>query len=579
MSNYYPIMLIYFRKALLCRINRAVSCRKAVCGFMRALLSGLGALLVAWQLGCGEEEPVVARVGSSEITRAQLDAFIERLPDGMRSKKEGRDALLEHLQAIVSQELLLQEIRHRGVDTSEAVTHKLGQLSRRRLVDRYQAQFVFPRVQVAAEEVERAFVDLGYDRERLVSRILVRTSEELDEVLGQLRDGTSFEDLARKFAANDLYARDGDGIVGWMGQLKVRQLAIPQRVFSSLPVGQVAEPLRLPGGWQIYRFAEERKAEIAEYWEEVHRVLQREERKAEIQKEFEALSRRYGLRLHTEVLQLLLERLGTRPLSALQLDAGEKGRALYSFSEEKLTLGDYVADLKAMGFTDVLHDSAHVVEFAKRVSLRSRLMVAAAREQGWEREEAFAEWYERKRRGLVLRQLMAEETAGKLQPGEAAVVAYYEREKDRLRSPEQVEIREVSAQTEEEGLELRRQIEAGTEILELLQRPGITSHGDRRGRGQMRLLRQHRARYPEMVDSAFAAAKGDLVGPVKTPYGYAVFRVLQISGGEIQSLEEVRDRVEGILRQRREGELIEAYIDSLRERDRDRVELFADGLH
>ena len=66
---------------------------------------------------------------------------------------------------------------------------------------------------------------------------------------------------------------------------------------------------------------------------------------------------------------------------------------------------------------------------------------------------------------------------------------------------------------------------------------------------------------------------------MKVPYGYAVFRVLQISGGEIQSLEKVRDRVEGILRHRREGELIEAYIDSLRERDRDRVELFADGLH
>ena len=36
---------------------------------------------------------------------------------------------------------------------------------------------------------------------------------------------------------------------------------------------------------------------------------------------------------------------------------------------------------------------------------------------------------------------MAEETAGKLQPSEAAAVAYYEREKDRLRSPQQVEIR------------------------------------------------------------------------------------------------------------------------------------------
>jgi len=546
---------------------------------MRFLLVGLGTLLGALQLaGCGQEDPVVARVGSVEITKTQLHAFIERLSPGLRSKQEGRAALLEHLQAAVSQELLLQETQAWSTDTSAAVAHKLGQLSRRRLVARYQAQFVTPRVQVTPEEIERAFVELGYDRERRVSRILVRTSEALDEVLGQLRAGTSFEDLAHKFAANDLYARDGDGIVGWMGLTQLPRVAIPPRLFSSLPVGQIAVPLRLPGGWQIYRFVEDRQAEIADYWEEVQEILKDERREAEMQKEFEALSRTHGLRLHAEVLQLLLERLGGRPLSALQLGEDEKRRALYSFSEEELTLGDYVADLKSKGLTDVLHDSAHVVAFAQRASLRPRLMAAVARQQGWDREEGFAAWYERKHRELTLRQLMAEETAGKLQPSEAAVVAYYEQEKDRLRSPEQVTIREVSAATEEEGLELRRQIEAGTEILELLQQPGITSHGDRRGKGQMRLFQQHRVRYPEMVDSAFAAAVGDLVGPVKTPYGYAIFRVLQIEGGEIQSLEEVRERVESALRQRREGELIGAFINTLRERHQDRVELFADRL-
>ena len=547
---------------------------------MRSLLVGLGVLLGALQLvGCGEADPVVARVGAVEITKTQLQAFIERLSPGLRSKKEGREALLEHLQAAVSQQLLLQEAQDRGIDTSAAVAYKLGQLGRQRLVERYQAQLVFPRAQVAPEEIERAFVELGYDRERRVSRILVRTEEELDEVLGQLRSGTPFEDLARKFAAYDLYARDGDGIVGWMGLTQLPRVAIPARVFSTLPVGHIAAPLRLPGGWQIYRFDEDRQAEIADYWEEVQERLRKERREVEAQKEFEALSRTHGLRLHTEVLQLLLERLGGRPLRALQLGEDEKRRALYSFSEQELTLGDYVEDLKSRGIGDVLHDSTHVVGFAQRISLRSRLMATAARQQGWDKEEGFAAWYQRKRRELIIRQLMAEETADKLQPSEAAIVAYYEKEKDRLlRSPEQVQIREVSAETKEEGLELRRQIEAGTEILELLQQPGVTSHGDRRGKGQMRLFQQHRVRYPELVDSAFAAAVGDLVGPVETPYGYAVFRVLQIEGGQIQALEAVRERIESTLRQHREGELINTFIKTLSERYQDRVELFVDRL-
>ena len=109
---------------------------------------------------------------------------------------------------------------------------------------------------------------MGFDRERLFARILVRQQQEVDRVLQALHEGEPFAELAQHFAANDLFAPQGDGVVGWIGRTQAQRFAIPPQTFLSLPVGQVAEPLPLAGGWQIYRFVEDRAADKADYAQE-----------------------------------------------------------------------------------------------------------------------------------------------------------------------------------------------------------------------------------------------------------------------------------------------------------------------
>ena len=99
---------------------------------------------------------------------------------------------------------------------------------------------------------------MGFDRERLFARILVRQRQDVDRVLQALHAGEPFAELAQRFAANDLFAPQGDGVVGWIGRTQAQRFAIPPQTFLSLPVGQIAEPLPLAGGWQIYHFVEDR---------------------------------------------------------------------------------------------------------------------------------------------------------------------------------------------------------------------------------------------------------------------------------------------------------------------------------
>ena len=100
--------------------------------YLSSRFLGVLALLLA---GCGEDETIVARVGEVEIEQAEFAAFVERLPPGLRSPKEGRAADREHLQSMIDEELMFAEARALGIDTSLAVEHQIREMVRQRLVD------------------------------------------------------------------------------------------------------------------------------------------------------------------------------------------------------------------------------------------------------------------------------------------------------------------------------------------------------------------------------------------------------------------------------------------------------------
>lgn len=515
--------------------------------------------------GCAPDDPVVAQVGDVGLTKAEYLRFVERLPPGLQSEDAHG-----HLQSLVDQELLLQEARARGIEQSNEVRYQLNTLVRKQLSQRYQAEVLAPQIEVTPEEVERTFIDMGFDRERLFARILVRQQQEVDRVLQALHEGEPFAELAQRFAANDLFAPQGDGVVGWIGRTQAQRFSIPLQTFLSLPIGQVAEPLRLAGGWQIYRFVEDRPADKADYAEEAARAAYREKWESRLQIEVEALSRSLGLQLYPEGLQALL----AEPNLADSLAA----LPLYRFDGGAISLGEYLHDLRLAGFRAALQDSAQVASLARTMFLPAYLLSAAAQQRGWDQEAEFAEWRERKRRALVLQQLTKVETATKAVPSEEQVAAYYEANKTRFRTAESVHINQLLAPTREQAQQLREALANGSTVAELLARPGVETHGDPRDDGALHLRKVVRARYPQLVDAAFAAEVGEWDGPVEVLDQFGVFRVLHKEGGDIQPFAQARTRARAILEARRQNELMDALIQRLRTERASQVALFAEHL-
>lgn len=551
---------------------------------MRYLSSRFWGALALLLAGCGEDETIVARVGEVEIEQAEFAAFVEHLPPGLRSPKEGRAADREHLQSMIDEELMFLEARALGIDTSSAVVHQLGEMVRQRLVERYRAQVIVPQVEVTPADVERAFAEMGFDRERLLSRILVRTREDLKAVGRELREGQPFEQVAAHFAANDLFASQGDGVVGWIGRTQAeRRFFIPPAVFAGLPVGEIAEPIALAGGYQIFRFVEDRPAALADYSAEVAERIRKERLREKEEEEFEHLRLRYDVRLDSEGEAILLQSLD-RPLTTDELN-----HPLYKYEGGAISVAEGLGSLRlssgrslqAVGAQSLLQDEAQAAERIGRLLLPVRLFEAEARQRGWTQEAVFVEWRAHQRRALILNQLFQRVTAGAA-PNEDEIRAHYEARKDRYRTQEAVVVHELWTAGEEDAAALRTELEAGAPIADLLDRPGVRSHVGIEGHavrehgGETRLLRLYEPRYPELVKAAFAAEVGALVGPLESMDGYAVFRVLRREGGQIQPFAEARRRAAASLRRQRENERIGAFIRQLQGKYKDQVAVLVD---
>ena len=541
---------------------------------MKILLLYLGTqILLSLQFaGCGEKEPVVARIGDAEIAVADFKRFVGNLPPELRSEKQGREADLDYLNSMVDQELLLMEARARGIDTSAAIATQLQDLIRLRLAGRYRAQVIDTRIKIAAEDIQRAFVDMGFDRERLYSRILLYTREEVDEVIQQLGHGRTFEEMARRFADHDAFAQE-DGTMDWIGRTQAERFGISKQDFFSLAVGQVAEPLRMPGFWQIYRFLDDREAKIEKYQQEIGKKLYREQQRIRTQEEFEVLSRKYGLRLHPEGVRLLVQH-------NLDLTPAEAARPLYSFAGGKMTLGDYLNQLRSKGFRGGLTDSVQVVKLAEISALHPWLFARAGRERGWDDEPDFVEWRKRKNKELILKALMKAETTARTDLNETVLRDFYAADPGRFRDAAEVTVREIWVHTEEEAKGLRAEIERGADIAELLRRPDVHSHGSLRRGGELVLRHLLRPAYPALVDAAFAAQEGDLVGPValEEMEAFAIFQVLGHKDSRIRTFEEAQKQVRGRVRAEQERELSTDFLKRLQEKYRDRIELFVERL-
>ena len=530
------------------------------------------ALIAVSVVACEQEDPVVARIGDAEISLSQVERFVERLPQGLRSQDTSRVAVADHVWSLIDHHLILAEARRRGLADDAEIQRQLVHQERRWLAQLFRERSGIAEIAVSADDVERTFLRLGFDKERLLTRLIVADENLLAEALGRIRSGAELAEVAHSYGAMDSLAL-GDGTIGWVGREALARYRIPEEVFFSIQDGRLAPVADLGGAWQLYQFENTRSRPLADVWDLVHERTLRERRSRQSHQEYERLARQLELRVRPEGMEAALA-LGGVGVAPQSLEEPLGTQVLCDFDGGSLTVRDFLTALLRIGFRGALRDSGHVMQLASSEVLPIYLFAASARSQEWDREPKFQEFAEKKRQQLMLEALEEQAASENGSMEEKDIRAYYDRNKRQFRVPESVVIRRLYVDTYEQARDLREEIDAGEELVRLLERPLVARHVHPQLQGVRRFFRIHEAHFPELVAGAFDAETGDVVGPVPVGDGFAVFEVLGHIEPEVQPYDEARSEARRLLLKERKDEAMAGLIRKLREQHQNQITLY-----
>ena len=529
-------------------------------------------LIAVSVIACEQEDPVVARIGDAEISLSQVEQFVERLPQGLRSQDTGRVATANHVWSLIDHHLILAEARRRRLAADAEIQRELAHQERGWLARLYRERSGIAEITVSADDVERTFLRLGFDKERLLTRLIVADENLLAEALGRVRSGAELAEVAHSYGAMDSLAL-GDGTVGWIGREALARYRIPEEVFFSIQDRRLAPVADLGGAWQIYQFENTRSRPLADVWELMHERTLREHRSRQSHQEYEQLARQLALRVRPEGMEAALA-LGGAGVAPRSLAEPLGAQVLCDFNGDSLTVRDFLTALLRIGFRGALRDSGHMMQLASSEVLPIYLFAAASRSQAWDKEPEFQEFAEKKKQQLMLEALEEQAAAESGPMEEKDIRAYYDRNKGQFRVPESVVIRRLYVDTWEQARDLREEIDAGEELVRLLERPLVARHVHPQLQGIRRFFRIHEAHFPELVAGAFGAETGDVVGPVPVGDGFAVFEVLGHLEPEVQPYDKARPEARRLLLKARKDEAMAGLIRKLREQHQNQITLY-----
>jgi foldase protein PrsA len=156
-----------------------------------------------------------------------------------------------------------------------------------------------------------------------------------------------------------------------------------------------------------------------------------------------------------------------------------------------------------------------------------------------------ADILERVRVDLLSNKIRDKIIKGKDKVSDAQIQAYYNKNKARFSQPERRSLRIVLTKTKAKALQAKQALQSGQSWNKVAKKFSTDSTSKNQGG---KLPPQAKGTLEKALDQAvFAAPKGKLLGPVKTPFGFYDFEVLSISPASTQPLAQAKTTIKQTL--------------------------------
>lgn len=198
-------------------------------------------------------------------------------------------------------------------------------------------------------------------------------------------------------------------------------------------------------------------------------------------------------------------------------------------------------------------------QFLDRVVRRELLLQEAEKRKLGEQPEV-AEQVANLRRELMIRALVQDEIGNKVKVEEKDVDEYFKAHPEEF-SGDTVHLRHILVQTEEEAKEIQARLAKNESFEELAKKNSRDSATAPKGGDLGDLSREQML--PDFARVAFDLKPGEVSGPVKTPFGFHLIKLVERKKGKPLTFEQVKGQLQRRLLDERQSQRFQAWMKDL----------------
>lgn len=189
----------------------------------------------------------LAIVGNRTIT---LDEFQTYYKEKLRKigLTDNGDTRTKYLQNLVDDELLLLDVKSRGINKTKSALVELERIKTQELLNAFSKRFIEPTVKVTEQDVQQMYIKMNTKIK--VKHLYASNLEEAEKLYDQLNEGKSFEELAKE-VFHDEQLKDSGGDLGY---ISVDEMDPDfENAAFALKVGEVSQPVKTVTGYSIIK--------------------------------------------------------------------------------------------------------------------------------------------------------------------------------------------------------------------------------------------------------------------------------------------------------------------------------------
>ena len=203
------------------------------------------------------EKDVLFKIGDEAFKEELIESVLAKASD-----KEKEKVKQQWVNYLIETTVFSQEARKVGLEKDAEVANEIKRRTDEILANAFRIKFIGEKIQVSDKEIadyyqshpEEFKTPLGVK----IKTILVKTKEEAENILKELKEGASFDTLAKEKSIHPSASKAGD--IGWFG--KGQQDPELEKAAFSLEKDKVSDVIKTADGYQIIKVIDKKGGNI-----------------------------------------------------------------------------------------------------------------------------------------------------------------------------------------------------------------------------------------------------------------------------------------------------------------------------